>query len=515
MSSTHIKFLDLSVVYGSGPHKALDEITMDIQHNEIFGIVGPANSGKTTLLKTINRTLDLITGAKSTGEVMINGEDVRAMRNVNALRRRIGMVFPLPVGLPLTIYENVAYAPRRAGIHDKDVLDELVERCLKQAVLWDEVKDRLDSLGTKLSGGQQQRLTLARALAHQPEILCLDEFSIAIDPVTTMKIEDILLQLKEEMTIVLVTNLTQQARRLADHVAFLNASQLVEWGVRPKQCLTTLKKKLPADTCTVSLVKTMETEANEIGIRTRDLSLWYGDFQALEQVSVDIQSNIITSLIGPSGCGKTTLLRCFNRINERYGNVTTKGEVLVQGENIYSPQVALAELRKSVGMVFQRPNPLPISVADNILFGVRSHSRRKDLPKSKKEEMIETALKEVSLWNEMKDDLKRKATTLTLEQQQKLCIARLLPLKPEIILMDEPCSALDADGIQRIEELITELKDRYTIVIVTHNMAQARRASDECIFMYLGQIKEHAPTMELFMTPKNEQTAMYIEGRYG
>ncbi|MCB1097368.1 MAG: phosphate ABC transporter ATP-binding protein [Verrucomicrobiae bacterium] len=230
--TTHINFLDLSVYYGS--HKAVDEVTMNIQKNEIFGIVGPANSGKTTLLKTINRTLDLITGTRTTGEVSIDGTNVRNIGNVNHLRRRIGMVFPLPVGLPLTVYENVAYAPRRAGIHDKETLDELVEQCLKQAVLWDEVKDRLDTLGTKLSGGQQQRLTLARALAHQPEILCLDEFSIAIDPVTTMKIEDILVQLKEKMTIVLVTNLTQQARRLAGHVAFLNASQLVEWGETEK-----------------------------------------------------------------------------------------------------------------------------------------------------------------------------------------------------------------------------------------------------------------------------------------
>jgi phosphate transport system ATP-binding protein len=156
--------------------------------------------------------------------------DVDEMKNVYELRRRIGMVFPLPVGLPLTIYENVAYAPRRMGIRDKDTLDELVERCLKDSVLWDEVKDRLDMLGTKLSGGQQQRLTLARALSLQPEILCLDEFSIAIDPVTTMKIEEVLMKLKDQMTIILVTNLTQQARRMADHVAFLNASQMVEWG---------------------------------------------------------------------------------------------------------------------------------------------------------------------------------------------------------------------------------------------------------------------------------------------
>ena len=203
--STHIDFLDVSVFYGA--HKALDEVTLSVERNEIFGIVGPANSGKTTLLKAINRTIDLVTGTKVVGEVSIDGQNVNSIKNVNSLRRRVGMVFPLPVGLPLSIYENVAYGPRRAGIHDPEKLDEIVERCLKQSVLWDEVKDRLDSLGTKLSGGQQQRLTLARALSLEPEILCLDEFSIAIDPVTTMKIENVLVELKKDMTIILVTNL--------------------------------------------------------------------------------------------------------------------------------------------------------------------------------------------------------------------------------------------------------------------------------------------------------------------
>ncbi|NIL96437.1 MAG: ATP-binding cassette domain-containing protein [Planctomycetales bacterium] len=201
---------------------------------QIFGIIGPANSGKTTLLKCINRTIDFVPSAAVEGDVRVDGQNVFALRNVYALRRRVGMVFPLPVGLPLSVYENVAYAPRRAGMHDRTALDRLVEKCLRQAMLWDEVKDRLSMLGTKLSGGQQQRLTLARALSHQPEILCLDEFSIAIDPVTTMKIEDVLLELKEEMTIVLVTNLVQQAHRLADHVAFLNRSELVECGPTEK-----------------------------------------------------------------------------------------------------------------------------------------------------------------------------------------------------------------------------------------------------------------------------------------
>jgi phosphate transport system ATP-binding protein len=180
-------------------------------------------------LKCINRTIDFVPGAAVEGAVRINGQDVRA-GNVYELRRQIGMVFPLPVGLPLSIYDNVAYAPRMAGVRDRATLDGLVEECLRQAALWDEVKDRMHMLGTKLSGGQQQRLTIARALSHRPKILCLDEFSIAVDPVTTMKIEDVLLELKNRITIVLVTNLVQQAHRLADRVAFLNDSRLIEVG---------------------------------------------------------------------------------------------------------------------------------------------------------------------------------------------------------------------------------------------------------------------------------------------
>ena len=249
-------------------------------------------------------------------------------------------------------------------------------------------------------------------------------------------------------------------------------------------------------------------------ITTRDLKLWYGKFQALLGITVNIRKGQITSLIGPSGCGKTTLLRCFNRVNERYGYVTTTGEIKIHGKNLYDSDVSLIELRKSVGMVFQRPNPLPITVYENVVFGLRIHDD-KGLRKADYDDAVEKALTEVGLWKDLKDRLDTKAITLQLEQQQKLCIARLLPLKPDLILMDEPCSALDVNGTKGIEELMFELKGRYTIVIVTHNMAQARRASDECIFMLMGELIEHSLTTDLFLTPKNPKTAEYIEGRYG
>jgi phosphate transport system ATP-binding protein len=249
------------------------------------------------------------------------------------------------------------------------------------------------------------------------------------------------------------------------------------------------------------------------GLVTRALNLWYGDFQALKNVDVNIKRGQITSLIGPSGCGKTTLLRCFNRVNERYGYVRTTGEICILGKNIYDPDVSLIELRKSVGMVFQRPNPLPISIYENVVFGMRIHEQKPS--RAALDEAVERALTEVGLFTDLKDKLNQRATSLQLEQQQKLCIARLLPVKPEVILMDEPCSALDVEGTRAIEELMWALRGRYTILIVTHNMAQARRASDECIFMLLGELMEHRRTEELFLNPENPKTAEYIEGRYG
>ena len=219
---------NLSISYGSDV--ALSGINLEVREHEIFGIIGPANAGKTSFLKALNR-MDMFTGGMHVeGDIRFNAHDIRKLKNVYALRSRIGVVFPLPVGLPMTVYENVALAPRLRGISNKTELDIIVERCLQRAALWDEVKDRLNSLGSLLSGGQQQRLTIARALSQDPELLMLDEFSIAVDPVTTMRIEDVLKELKQEMTILLVTNLVQQARRLADRTAFFLEGQCVEVG---------------------------------------------------------------------------------------------------------------------------------------------------------------------------------------------------------------------------------------------------------------------------------------------
>ena len=219
---------DLTIRYGD--KVALQGAAFDIRANEVFGIIGPANSGKTSFLRALNR-MDVFTPSmKVEGEIVLDGRDVKSWRNLYALRRRIGVVFPLPVGLPLSVFDNVALAPRLAGTRKKAELDVIVERCLKRAALWDEVKDRLRSLGSMLSGGQQQRLTIARALSQDPDLLLLDEFSIAVDPVTTMRIEDVLRELKREITIVLVTNLTQQARRLADRTAFFLSGECLEVG---------------------------------------------------------------------------------------------------------------------------------------------------------------------------------------------------------------------------------------------------------------------------------------------
>uniref|UniRef100_A0A7V4GA23 Phosphate ABC transporter ATP-binding protein n=1 Tax=Desulfobacca acetoxidans TaxID=60893 RepID=A0A7V4GA23_9BACT len=247
-------------------------------------------------------------------------------------------------------------------------------------------------------------------------------------------------------------------------------------------------------------------------ILIRGLNLFYGDFQALIDINAAFQARSITALIGPSGCGKSTLLRTLNRMNDLIDGVRITGEVLIQGENIFAPKVNLIQLRKKVGMVFQQPNPFPLSIADNVLYGPRLHGR---LAKSQEEEILFRSLSGVQLWEELQDRLWEPALRLTEEQQQRLCIARVLAVEPEILLMDEPCSALDPLATLRIEELMQELKKDYTIIIVTHNMQQAARASDDTGFMYLGELLEFGPTSRIFTRPAHPQTEDYITGKYG
>ncbi|MEI7751563.1 MAG: phosphate ABC transporter ATP-binding protein PstB [Candidatus Omnitrophota bacterium] len=247
-------------------------------------------------------------------------------------------------------------------------------------------------------------------------------------------------------------------------------------------------------------------------IETKNLDLFYGSFQALIDVNLAIEEKMITALIGPSGCGKSTLLRTFNRMNDLIDGVRIDGQVLIDGKNIYGTRTDLVELRKKVGMVFQRPNPFPLSIFDNIAYGPRTHGLS---DKGQLQEIVEQSLTHVQLWDVLKDRLDNSALNLSLEQQQRLCIARLMAVTPDVVLMDEPCSALDPVATQRIEELMSELKKQYTILIVTHNMQQAARVSARTGFMLLGKLVEYGETKQIFTNPSEKQTEEYITGRYG
>jgi phosphate transport system ATP-binding protein len=247
-------------------------------------------------------------------------------------------------------------------------------------------------------------------------------------------------------------------------------------------------------------------------IQTSDLNLYYGGFHALKSVNISIRPRMITAIIGPSGCGKSTLLRCFNRMNDLVGSVRITGKIALDGLDIHNHGNDLTQLRKRVGMVFQRPNPFPLSVFDNIAYGLRVHgaSGKADL-----ERIVHDSLEATLLWDVLKDKLKMSALELSSEQQQRLCISRLIAIEPEVLLMDEPCSALDPISTERIEELMRELKDRYTIVIVTHNMQQAARVSQETGFMLLGDLVEFGLTQKIFTRPDDKRTEDYVTGRYG
>ena len=251
----------------------------------------------------------------------------------------------------------------------------------------------------------------------------------------------------------------------------------------------------------------------EAKIETHNLNLYYGDFLALKDVDIRIPERNVTAIIGPSGCGKSTLLRCFNRMNDLVEQIKVEGKIIIEGQDIMAPATDLIHLRRKVGMVFQRPNVFDLSIYNNLRFGLRIHQMLK-----KKDDImqaIQNGLEHVNLWNELKDKLKKNARSLSLEQQQRLCIARVLILKPDIILLDEPCSALDPVSTLKIEELLRVLKQEYTLVIVTHNMQQAARASDYTGFLYLGQLIEFGESDQIFTNPKEKLTENYISGRFG
>ena len=247
-------------------------------------------------------------------------------------------------------------------------------------------------------------------------------------------------------------------------------------------------------------------------ISVKDLDLYYGDFKALKNINIEIEPNEITAFIGPSGCGKSTLLRCLNRMNDLVEGCRIEGNVLLDGTNIYGKNIDVNLLRKKVGMVFQKPNPFPMSIYDNIAYGPRTHGIKN---KAQLDEIVETSLKKAAIWDECKDRLKSSALGMSGGQQQRLCIARALACQPEVILMDETTSALDPISTSKIEELVLELKKKYTVVIVTHNMQQAVRISDKTAFFLLGDLVEYGQTDQIFSVPKDKKTENYITGRFG
>ncbi len=263
----------------------------------------------------------------------------------------------------------------------------------------------------------------------------------------------------------------------------------------------------------VEMKTRMDNEANNVKFSTRGVHVFYGDKEALKGVDLDINNNEVTALIGPSGCGKSTYLRCLNRMNDTVDSARVTGSILLDGADVYDRKVDVVQLRARVGMVFQKPNPFPKSIYDNIVYGPRIHGLAST--KTEFDEIVETSLKKAGLWNEVKDRLDSGGTSLSGGQQQRLCIARAIAVSPEVILMDEPCSALDPIATARVEELIDELRENYAIVIVTHSMQQAARVSQRTAFFHIGEIVEHGNTEQIFTNPREERTRDYITGRFG
>ncbi len=258
------------------------------------------------------------------------------------------------------------------------------------------------------------------------------------------------------------------------------------------------------------MVSTVEFKPEDIEVEARDLSVFYGDTEAIKKITLAVPDRKVVAFIGPSGCGKSTLLRCFNRMNDLVASARIEGNILFHGESLYGAGVDPVDVRRRIGMVFQKPNPFPKTIYDNVAFGPRINGYRGNL-----DELVQKSLEQAALWDEVKDRLNSSALALSGGQQQRLCIARALAVEPEVLLMDEPASALDPLATQKIEDLIYDLKQKYTVVIVTHNMQQAARVSDYTAFLYMGELIEYGPTKEVFTNPREDRTEAYITGRFG
>jgi len=511
-----VEVRDFSFYYNE--KQALHQINLRIPEKQVTAFIGPSGCGKTTLLRNLNRMNDLIDGIRHEGDILLDGTSLYDPSvEVISLRKRVGMVFQKYNPFPKSIYENIVFSLRVAGRNRKSELDEVVERSLRGAALWDEVKDRLQESAYGLSGGQQQRLCIARAIANRPQILLMDEPCAALDPIATLKIEELMHDLKKEFTM-------RRACPIAPR-SFIWASSSSMTAPPPSSPLPAKNKPRPISVDSsveiadhgqqVAAPLGMEVAASpsEIKIEIEHVDFAYGSKLALQDVHFNVPARQVTALIGPSGCGKSTILRCLNRMNDVIPDARiTRGQIRIGGQDIYDRDLDVIDLRRRVGMVFQKSNPFPKSIYDNVAYGLRIAGETR---KAALDEAVERSLRAAALWEECKDRLGQSGFGLSGGQQQRLCIARAIAVQPEVLLMDEPCSALDPIATLKIEELIAELKRDFTIVIVTHNMQQATRCSDRTAFFYLGSLIEEGPTDIIFNTPREKRTEEYISGRFG
>lgn len=362
---------------------------------------------------------------------------------------------------------------------------------MKQAALWDQVKDNLNKSALALSGGQQQRLCIARAIAMKPDILLLDEPASALDPISTGTVEETLVNLKDDYTIIIVTHNMQQAARISDYTAFFYMGKVIEYDHTRKFYTTKNSSNGRLRFRTFWL----EEQDGQRNYFIKRFTFILREKEALKGIDLTFNQGELTAMIGPSGCGKSTYLRCLNRMNDLIPDVTITGSVVYKGKDIYGPKTDNVELRKEIGMVFQQPNPFPFSVYENVIYGLRLKGVK---DKQVLDEAVETSLKAAAVWEDVKDKLHKSALSLSGGQQQRVCIARVLAVEPDIILLDEPTSALDPVSSGKIENMLLTLKEKYTMIMVTHNMSQASRISDKTAFFLQGDLIEFNDTKKYF-----------------